>query len=129
MNTKQFAFLHNLIFRNKWSNAIVDCLWEGPLRFKDIQGKLPLCSSKILSQTLAKLVENKTLIWVQYPSMPVKVTYEINPNFLAVLNSYNQYYSVLSDYIFQNEEVFNIPAHVVEVLKAPVDSFQPIANI
>ena len=114
MNTKQFSFLHNLIFRNKWCNPILVSLGEGPLRFNQIRQQLPLCSSKILSETLAKMVENRSLIRVQYPSMPLKVTYEINPTFLPVLNSFNDYSAILSQHVFQNEEAFNIPGYVIE---------------
>ena len=129
MNAKQFSFLHNLIFRNKWSNAILDCLADGPSRFNHISQQLPLCSSKILSETLAKMVQNKSLLRTQYSSMPVKVTYEIDPTFLPVLTSFKEYNAILSQHIFQNEDAFNVPKYVMEELKLSGDSCTIITNI
>ena len=64
----------------KWRAVVIWHLQEGPLRFSELKRKIPNVSVKVLSEVLQEMESNELIIRIQYPSIPVKVTYQLHPD-------------------------------------------------
>ena len=93
----------NSIFGKKWRVAIIYALRLGSLRFSQIKTQLPGCSVKVLSESLQDMEVNNIVTRKQYQTIPVKVTYELNPHiekYVHVIDQYRQL-MVVHLYIFK----------------------------
>lgn len=106
------TYLLNLskeLWGKKWRIAIIWSLKGGPKRFKEIHKELPGCSVKILSQVLKELEKNQLVIRKQYNTIPVKVTYELNPDLESLNDALDYYYVQIAKYFYKNAQIHKIP--------------------
>lgn len=78
------------ILTGKWSILIMQHLSTGPIRFNELQRKLPDLTQTTLTKQLKALEENKLIIRTVYAQIPPKVEYslsEIGLQFQPVLDS------------------------------------------
>jgi DNA-binding HxlR family transcriptional regulator len=61
----------------KWKPAILWKIRDGPLRFGEIQEKLPAISQKMLSRQLRSLEHDRLVSRTEYPGMPPRVEYAL----------------------------------------------------
>lgn len=66
------------IISGKWKILILWYLSNKPLRFSDLQRKLPDVTQKMLTTQLRSLEENKLINRKVYPTMPPKVEYSLS---------------------------------------------------
>lgn len=114
------VFIINLIseiYGKKWRAAVILILLDGPFRFSEIHKDVPGCSVKVLSDVLKELVKNNIVIRKQYETIPVKVTYELNPDFIDIAKHYKQGYKNFSHFFVKNKTLFNIPEKVIKEIK------------
>lgn len=108
------------ILGGKWRLAIIYKLQDGPLRFSEIKEVVPGCSVKVLSTVLKEMTTNKLLIRKQYQTIPVKVTYEINPHFYILVNDINRLYKATCYYIVHNQTELSIEPEVLQAVKKEI---------
>lgn len=78
------------IVKGKWQCVILWHLRLGPLRFGQLQRRLPGITQKMLSQQLLKLEQDFLLTKKIYPIIPPKVEYsltELGKSFIPILHS------------------------------------------
>lgn len=78
------------ILTGKWSLLIMHHLSTGPLRFNELQRRLPDLTQATLTKQLKSLEENAVIIRTVYAQIPPKVEYslsEIGVKFQPVLDS------------------------------------------
>lgn len=78
------------VLTGKWSLLIMYHLSEGPVRFNELQRKLPNLTQATLSKQLKALEADGLVIRKEYPQIPPKVEYsmsEIGLKFKIVLES------------------------------------------
>lgn len=78
------------ILTGKWSLLIMFHLSNGPIRFNELQRKLPYLTQATLTKQLKSLEESKLIIRTVYAQIPPKVEYslsEIGHKFQPVLDS------------------------------------------
>lgn len=78
------------LLRGKWSIAILYYLREGPLRFGELQRKLPFLTQSALSRQLKELAAHKLIVRTDYQTIPPKVEYSLSAagkDFLPVIKS------------------------------------------
>ncbi|MCY7009159.1 helix-turn-helix domain-containing protein [Fusobacterium simiae] len=78
------------IVKGKWQCVILWHLRLGPLRFGQLQRRLPGVTQKMLSQQLLKLEQDCLLTRKVYPIIPPKVEYsltEVGESFIPILHS------------------------------------------
>lgn len=115
------AYIMNLasvLWGKKWRTVTIWHLRNGPLRFSQIKILLPDCSVKVLSEVLKDLEEKHLIIRKQYHSIPVKVTYELHPETIPLITAQVIYHDALIKYFLKNAIRFDLPADVIEELKA-----------
>lgn len=111
------------MFGKKWRIAIIHGLADGPLRFSELLKKLGGgCSVKVLSECLDKMEEDKLIIRKQYPSIPVKVTYELNPSLTGVHDIMDKYHKVLYSHFSKYATELNVPAEIKHLLDNEINS-------
>ena len=101
--------LSKQLWGKKWRNAVMWSVKDGPKRFSEIHSDMPNCSVKILSQVLKEMEKNHILIRTQYNTIPVKVTYTINPELLPMLQTLEEYHNQLVKYFYRNADQHKIP--------------------
>lgn len=101
----------------KWRSAIIWSLRHGPLRFSQIKSELPGVSVKVLSETLKDLEEYDLIVRTQYPTIPVKVTYELHEDTVPLIEAQVIYIKCLTRYFYNHQDRYDFPAWVVEALK------------
>lgn len=78
------------IVKGKWQCVILWHLRLGPLRFGQLQRRLPGITQKMLSQQLTKLEQDSLITRKVYPIIPPKVEYlltEVGNSFIPILHS------------------------------------------
>lgn len=78
------------ILTGKWSLLIMFHLSNGPIRFNELQRKLPYLTQATLTKQLKSLEESKLIIRTVYAQIPPKVEYslsDIGHKFQPVLDS------------------------------------------
>jgi DNA-binding HxlR family transcriptional regulator len=62
---------------DRWSLAVIANLLEGPLRFGELQERLPAISPNVLSQRLRALQQSGLLLSTPYSHRPLRCLYEL----------------------------------------------------
>lgn len=78
------------VLTGKWALLILHHLSAGPVRFNELQRRLPALTQATLSKQLRNLEENGLITRTEYPQIPPKVEYglsEIGRRFQPVLDS------------------------------------------
>lgn len=78
------------VIQGKWSIIIMYYLSEGPVRFNELQRKLPKMTHSTLSKQLKQLEADGLIMRKEYAQVPPKVEYqlsEIGKEFQPVLDS------------------------------------------
>ena len=84
-----FATAQKLI-QGKWAILILHHLSEGPVRFNELQRRMPPITHATLSAQLKQLETGGLIMRTEYPQIPPKVEYaltEIGQKFAPVLES------------------------------------------
>ncbi|AXL86986.1 transcriptional regulator [Streptomyces sp. CB09001] len=64
---------------DKWSMLIVVVLDDGPLRYTDLQRRIPGISQRMLTHTLRQLVADGLITRTAYAEVPPRVEYALAP--------------------------------------------------
>ncbi|MFF1924139.1 winged helix-turn-helix transcriptional regulator [Streptomyces sp. NPDC058221] len=64
---------------DKWSTLIIAVLESGPLRYTDLQRRIPGISQRMLTHTLRQLVEDGLITRTAYAEVPPRVEYALTP--------------------------------------------------
>lgn len=64
---------------DKWSICVLLALRDGPVRFNALKRRVEGVTQKMLGQTLRRLEVNGLVERRAYPTMPMRVEYEITP--------------------------------------------------
>lgn len=88
--TYQYCPIRNVLsrFGDKWSLLILSTIYQSKdncLRFSDLKRQMEDCSSKMLSQTLRNLEQNRLISRHQYPEIPPRVEYSLTPIGLSLM--------------------------------------------
>lgn len=78
------------LLQGKWSILIMHHLSEGPVRFNELQRRLPEMTHATLAKQLKQLERDGLIIRKEYPQIPPKVEYclsKIGSDFQPVLDS------------------------------------------
>jgi DNA-binding HxlR family transcriptional regulator len=78
------------VLTGKWALLILHHLSAGPVRFNELQRRLPTLTQATLSRQLRSLEESGLVTRTEYPQIPPKVEYslsEIGQSFKPVLES------------------------------------------
>lgn len=62
---------------DRWSFLIVDALMSGPLRFTDLQQRLPGIAPNVLTGRLRRLEQDRILLGEAYSARPPRLAYEL----------------------------------------------------
>jgi len=91
------------VLTGKWALLIMHHLTDGPVRFNELQRRLPALTQATLTKQLRSLEQFKLITRTEYPQIPPKVEYnlsEIGHKFKPVLDSLelwgNEYIKYLS---------------------------------
>jgi DNA-binding HxlR family transcriptional regulator len=101
----------------KWRSAIIWNLQHGPLRFSQLKSQLPGISMKVLSETLKDLEDYELIVRKQYPTIPVKVTYELHEDTIPLIEAQILYLQCLKVYFYKHQHQYEFPNWVVEALE------------
>lgn len=101
----------------KWRSAIIWTLRDGPLRFSQIKSQLPGISMKVLSETLKDLEDYDLIVRKQYPTIPVKVTYELHEDTIPLIEAQVVYIKCLKVYFYKHWHQYEFPSWVKEALE------------
>jgi DNA-binding HxlR family transcriptional regulator len=73
------AFIREVLDRigDKWTMLVVGTLGAGPLRYSDVQARIPGISQRMLAQTLKYLERDGLITRTAYPEVPPRVEYEL----------------------------------------------------
>lgn len=66
------------VLSGKWPLVILHILSEGPIRFNELQRRLPDMTHATLSRQLKQLEENGLILRHEYSQIPPKVEYELS---------------------------------------------------
>lgn len=91
----------------KWKALIIDHLTEGPMRFGELQRKMPKITAKMLTQQLRELEEDGLIMRRVYPVVPPKVEYSLTPfgeSSLPILDAMCAWGRVYLDRLMQDEQ-------------------------
>jgi DNA-binding HxlR family transcriptional regulator len=72
------------VLGDRWSLPIIASLLEGPLRYTEIQERLPGLAPNILSARLRKLEQDRLLVATRYSSRPARFDYRLTPDGVAL---------------------------------------------
>ena len=67
------------VLRGKWSIVILHHLEDGPVRFNELQRRLPEMTHATLAKQLRSLEEYGVITRTEYPQVPPKVEYALSP--------------------------------------------------
>jgi DNA-binding HxlR family transcriptional regulator len=115
------AFLMNQaseMWGKKWRSAIIWNLQHGPMRFSQLKSELPGISMKVLSETLKDLEDYELIVRTQYPTIPVKVTYELHADTVPLIEAQVLYLQCLKVYFYKHQDQYEFPNWVIEALEA-----------
>ncbi|WP_254206806.1 winged helix-turn-helix transcriptional regulator [Nocardia alni] len=75
------AFIRQILDRvgDKWSMLIVAILQDGPLRYTDLQRRIPGISQRMLTHTLHQLQQDGLITRAAYAEVPPRVEYTLAP--------------------------------------------------
>ncbi|GAA2067291.1 helix-turn-helix domain-containing protein [Streptomyces albiaxialis] len=78
---EHMAFIRQVLDRvgDKWSMLIIAVLENGPLRYTDLQRRIPGISQRMLTHTLRQLVEDGLITRTAYAEVPPRVEYALAP--------------------------------------------------
>jgi DNA-binding HxlR family transcriptional regulator len=65
------------VLGGKWKLPIIIALFNGPLRFRELQRSLETITPKVLSKELKELELNEFITRTVYPTTPVTVEYQV----------------------------------------------------
>lgn len=94
LNTTCPCMIAQRVIQGKWSIIILYYLSEGPVRFNELQRKLPKMTHATLSKQLKQLEADGLIIRTEYAQVPPKVEYqlsEIGREFQPVLDSISEW--------------------------------------
>lgn len=72
------------IIGGKWKLSILWYLFQGTLRFSELEKTLPNITQKMLAQSLRELEKDKLIIRKVYPVIPPKVEYSVTERALSL---------------------------------------------
>lgn len=77
----RMAFIRQILDRvgDKWSTLVVAVLEDGPLRYTDLQRRIPGISQRMLTHTLQQLQEDGLITRTAYAEVPPRVEYALAP--------------------------------------------------
>lgn len=102
------------IWGKKWRGAVLWYLRSGEeRRFSEIKRELDGCSVKVLSEVLRELEQNYLIIRTQYPTIPVKVTYKVDQQFIPIFDSIKNYVDQVGEYLYNNRSRYKLPPDVL----------------
>lgn len=93
----------------KWRAVVIWHLQDGPLRFSELKRKIPDVSVKMLSEVLQEMENNELVIRVQYPTIPVKVTYQLHPDARDFVDANIVCTIRIGEYLLKNAEKMQVP--------------------
>ena len=64
---------------SKWTALAIGALEDGPLRFGELRRQLDGITQKMLTQTLRALTRDGLVTRTVYPTVPMRVEYELTP--------------------------------------------------
>ncbi|MEV0331346.1 helix-turn-helix domain-containing protein [Nocardia sp. NPDC050717] len=64
---------------DKWVSLAINALADGPLRYSELNQRLPGVSQKMLTQTLRNLERDGLVTRTVLPEVPVRVEYRLTP--------------------------------------------------
>lgn len=102
-----YATAQSLI-AGKWAILIMYYLEDGPIRFNELQRRMPKMTHATLSVQLKALVDNGLVERKQYESIPPKVEYsltDIGRKFHPVIEALQNWGQDYIDYLSANKEV------------------------
>ena len=67
------------VLSGKWTILVLHHLEGGPLRFNELQRRLPEMTAATLSKLLKRMEEDSLVVRVDYGEMPPRVEYELTP--------------------------------------------------
>jgi DNA-binding HxlR family transcriptional regulator len=114
------SFVLNLgaeLVGKKWRAVVIWHLKDGPLRFSQIKKLMPDVSVKVLSEVLKEMETNSLLVRVQYPTIPVKVTYEIHPDATDFVEANAVCVIKIAEYIIKNHIQHGVTEELIIELK------------
>ncbi len=82
------------LIQGKWAILIMNYLSEGPIRFNELQRKMPKMTHATLSNQLKQLQAEGLIIRTEYAQIPPKVEYQlsdIGSEFQPVLDSIQEW--------------------------------------
>lgn len=100
----------------KWRAVVIWHLSTGPLRFSELKRKIPDVSVKVLSEVLQEMEENELIVRTQYPTIPVKVTYQIDPRAMGFVEANVMCTIQIGEYILNNPEKTDTPKDMAEAI-------------
>lgn len=98
----------------KWRAVVIWHLQDHPLRFSELKRKIPEVSVKVLSEVLQEMETNDLLIRTQYPTIPVKVTYQLHPDALEFVEANIVCTIRIGEYLVKNAEKMDVPSEMKE---------------
>jgi DNA-binding HxlR family transcriptional regulator len=101
----------------KWRAVVIWYLKDGPKRFSELKRAIPAVSVKVLSEVLKEMEDNELIIRKQYPSIPVKVTYELHPDAFDFVEANVVCTIKIGEYIIKNHDRLQVPSDTYEALK------------
>lgn len=96
-----------VLLQGKWAMLIMHHITDGPIRFNELQRKLPRMTNATLSTQLKKLENYGLIERKMYNEMPLRVEYsltEMGKKFLPVLESIEKFGYEYIEYMKENEE-------------------------
>jgi DNA-binding HxlR family transcriptional regulator len=115
------AYIMNLaskLWGKKWRTVTIWNLRDGPLRFSQLKALVPTCSVKVLSEVLRELERNKLIVRKQYEGIPVKVTYELHPDTVPLIDAQRVYHKALITYFLKHAKRFELPKEIIKELES-----------
>lgn len=97
----------------KWRAVVIWHLQDEPLRFSELKRKIPDVSVKVLSEVLQEMESNELLIRKQYPTIPVKVTYQLHPDALDFVEANIVCTIRIGEYLVKNADKMEVPPDMV----------------
>lgn len=108
----------------KWRAVVIWHLRDGPMRFSELKRKIPDVSVKVLSEVLQEMEQNGLLIRTQYNSIPVKVTYELNPEATDFIAANLLFTIKVGEYLAKNKDKTGIPEDVAKAINKFIKEYK-----
>lgn len=67
------------LLSKRWVGLIWEVLLAGPLRFSQIESRIPALSDRMLAERLKDMESSGIVTRLVHPTMPVQVVYELTP--------------------------------------------------